>query len=197
VALAAGMIMFWWLVHRMGYKMIAWVFLGGAALAVIITLVFLPKSYFTLDTIKYRVNGYWPAAIELIRERPVLGWGLGAYRNMVYYAQARIGERDPQYFDEQPELKPRRAHNDYLEALVEGGLVAGFLLAVFLFVSIRNAYRNTMRQRLRLDHRIQMAICFSAIVAIMVDAAFFFPARLAVTVFPAVVMLGVLQIGED
>ncbi len=73
----------------------------------------------------------WSANLDMIRDRPLLGWGYGNYRSF----------RDP-YYARYPEADTSaHAHNDFLQVLVDAGVVglAGF---VFLFwVIAREGWR--------------------------------------------------------
>lgn len=62
----------------------------------------------------------WQANIEMIKERPVLGWGYGNYRQF----RAPFYERHPQA------NHTGHAHNTFLQIGVDGGLIG---LAAFLF----------------------------------------------------------------
>ncbi len=71
----------------------------------------------------------WRASMEIIRERPLLGWGLGSY-GQVYPRKAAglLQARDtfPYFYTE-------NAHNDYLQLPAEIGLL-GFGLTIWLWV---------------------------------------------------------------
>lgn len=64
-------------------------------------------------------RAYLESSIDLIRERPVLGWGLGTWTS-VYPHRARIDSAEFVNF----------AHNDWAEYATEGGLVFLVALAV-------------------------------------------------------------------
>src|SRR5215471_18036692 len=69
----------------------------------------------------------WQATLRLIRENSVLGVGFGAYSVAITkYINSSAGD-----------FAPQQAHNDYLEVLASGGIVAGSLFAWFLISCIR------------------------------------------------------------
>ena len=70
--------------------------------------------------------------ISMINQRPLTGYGLGGFP-VVYPAFARF---DNGYF-------VNHAHNDYLEALVDGGPMLLVALVAFLVVSSSAAIRVT------------------------------------------------------
>jgi O-antigen ligase len=68
---------------------------------------------------------------RMVRERPIAGWGLGLFPT-VY----------PQYRTFSTDLVVNQAHNDYLQALVETGIL-GFICVLWFIVSLyRRGIRN-------------------------------------------------------
>ncbi|HEY0172753.1 MAG TPA: O-antigen ligase family protein [Pyrinomonadaceae bacterium] len=70
----------------------------------------------------------WWATWQMIKERPLAGTGFGAYWLAVH-----------QYYDASGISSPQQAHNDYLELLAGGGLVAAIAAALFVGLFIRRA----------------------------------------------------------
>jgi O-antigen ligase len=60
----------------------------------------------------------WESTLDALRDFPIAGVGFGAFRD-VY----------PAYMPRGSVFTTSQVHNDYLEVLVEGGLVAGLLVA--------------------------------------------------------------------
>jgi len=128
---------------------------------------------------------YWQASVELWwEENPLFGTGIWSYRNLVYEAQARLGQRDPSYWDGYVEPKPRRVHNDYLESLNDGGLVYAIAFWGFILFVMKNAYTKGLSR--------VKAILFCGQIAVLVSALFFFPMRLIDTLMLFFVQLGAL-----
>jgi O-antigen ligase len=73
----------------------------------------------------------WKATLRLIAANPILGVGFGGYFVAI-----------PEYHDASGVSVPREAHNDYLELLASGGLMAGALGAWFLILLVRRSRRN-------------------------------------------------------
>jgi O-antigen ligase len=70
----------------------------------------------------------WRATWEMIKDHPVAGVGFGGYWAAI-----------PQYHDASGEYTPQQAHNDYLELLASGGLLALALFVWFVYVLLRRA----------------------------------------------------------
>lgn len=70
----------------------------------------------------------WAATWEMFGAHPLAGVGFGGY----WVAVSR-------YHEGSGESVPRQAHNDYLEVLASGGLLGAALVAVFLFLLIRQS----------------------------------------------------------
>ncbi|MBW1849522.1 MAG: O-antigen ligase family protein, partial [Deltaproteobacteria bacterium] len=153
------------------------------------------KSYVRiLDcTLNQRVQ-FFHASLELLKENPVFGTGLWSYRNCVYRAQAKIIEANPNYFKaaDRPN-KPKRVHNEYLEALNDGGLLAAAILLIFFLTIMGHGLKIIRNQEMDTQTRVVASITFSALIAIMIDAFFFFPFRINTTLFLTALALGLLE----
>ena len=172
----------WWAAPRKTFVVIAlWSFLGA-----VIALTWFPNAaanWSKTNTLKYRLK-YWQASIEIWKQNPLFGTGIWSYRNLVYEAQARLGQRDPLFWNGYVEPKPRRAHNDYLESLNDGGLVYAIAFWGFILFVMGNAYRGGLS-------RVKAAI-FCGQIAVLVSAVFFFPMRLTETLMLFFTQLGAL-----
>jgi O-antigen ligase len=146
-------------------------------------------------TFRLRMKKYSAASLWLFKQNPLFGTGLWSYRNMVFEAQARINQADPDFFKDYPEPKPESVHNEYLEVLNDGGLVAYGVLFLFLLLLFRHAWRVIRDEALDRDLRIITATAFSAVVAILLAAFFFFPFRINSTFFMTVLMMGLVEAG--
>ena len=92
----------------------------------------------------------WRATWQLIKAHPLVGVGFAAYGTII-----------PQYHEAAGLITPREAHNDYLELLASGGLVALALALWFLFLFARQA-----RARLQQGNSFRRAVCFGALVGL-------------------------------
>jgi O-antigen ligase len=73
----------------------------------------------------------WAATVDLIKAHPIAGAGLGAYWVAI-----------PQFFDYSGKKELQQAHNDYLELLAGGGMIAGGLLVLFAVFFLKGAIRR-------------------------------------------------------
>lgn len=92
----------------------------------------------------------WMATWRLIKAHPVLGSGFGAY-----------GVALPEHHDSSGELIPREAHNDYLELLANGGIIAGLIGLWFAVVFIKR-----VREQFHHADAFRRAVCFGAVIGI-------------------------------
>lgn len=144
-------------------------------------------------TLMLRMNKYIPPSIWLIKESPLFGYGLWSYRSMVYKAQAEINRVNPGYFKNYPNPKPRRVHNEYLEILNDGGIVAAICLVFFLIIIMSHGYGVIRDENAPEMERIITSMCFSSIIAVMLASFFFFSFRLNTTMLMTVMMLGIME----
>jgi O-antigen ligase len=100
-----------------------------------------------------RVNraGIWESTLEMIRDRPLLGSGFGAY-----------GAAITKYDNANGHFQLEQAHNDYLEILSNGGAVAGVLFLIFAIIVAARLIAN-----LNSSDGFRRACCFGATVGIV------------------------------
>lgn len=145
-------------------------------------------SSFILRTQKYFQAAWW-----LFKESPLFGTGLWSYRNLVYDAQAEIERVEGDFFKGYAEPKPRRVHNEYLETLNDGGLLAGLVLLIFVGVVLKHGLAVIRKEDVPLQERIIASAAFYSLVGVLVTALFFFPFRLNSTLFMTVLMMGITE----
>ena len=119
--------------------------LGRAALgSALVVAIFLSVLFFGGEDSLSRLVGtvnqddpttgrlhFWEGTLEIIREHPVIGTGLGAFS----VAYTRYDTRNGTYRLEQ-------AHNDYLQLLADAGIVGAVLGLVFVGVLFRVALKR-------------------------------------------------------
>jgi putative inorganic carbon (HCO3(-)) transporter len=92
----------------------------------------------------------WRVTLRMFAANPVVGVGMGAYWTAF-----------PKFHDASGRMTPQEAHNDYLELLASGGLIAA-ALAVWLAVVV---FRRT-KENVFSSNRFRRAICFGAAIGI-------------------------------
>lgn len=135
-----------------------------------------PNKWYT--TLRYRFC-YWLAAWELIKERPIFGWGLWSYRKEVYRAQAKIHHDKWDKFLQYNRYvtpQPRECHNDFIEHLVEYGLV-GFCIFMGFLSSVYYIGFSVLSGPMFWP----MLLLLCSLTALLTNAFFFFPLRLPPT----------------
>jgi O-antigen ligase len=135
-------------------------------------------------TLGYRLK-YWQAAVELWKGSPLIGIGFDGYRVRVYEAQAKINDRNPGWFAKYIDPKPRRVHNEYLQALVDGGILYALIFFAFIGWVLVNSFKAA-----RGDPVIRGVWC--AQISVLVCAFFFFTFRLVDTTSLFHIYLGIL-----
>ncbi|MFL6282697.1 MAG: O-antigen ligase family protein [Pyrinomonadaceae bacterium] len=92
----------------------------------------------------------WRATLEMFKENPVAGVGMGGYWAAI-----------PRYHDASGEYIPQQAHNDYLELLASGGIIGCVIFLCFAFVFLRR-----VRETLRSGDAFRRAACVGALAAL-------------------------------
>jgi O-antigen ligase/tetratricopeptide (TPR) repeat protein len=116
----------------------------------------------------------WRDSLELVTQRPLLGWGLGTFGSAFSAVQsAKI------------RLDYGHAHNDWLECVAEGGGMLGALTFALAMVFAAAGRRVT---RGNLEHASIAVAAFAAGVVVMTHAIWDFPLR--IPVLPILVAAG-------
>jgi O-antigen ligase len=136
-----------------------------------------------LDVSPYGRPGMWSDTLRMFRAHPILGVGLGAFQTVypIY------GRGDGSFLIE-------FAHNDYLQTLADGGIVAAALAVWFIIATFRGFVRGI---RLRDPLRRGLALGAGAgIFAILVHSLFDFNLQLPSNALLFLVLSAVVQIAN-
>ena len=112
----------------------------------------------------YRL-GVWKDSLRLLVSSPFVGSGFGAYGDAMARLKTVAGDE-----------RVEHAENDYLEALGEGGVVAGLLLAVLAWTTIARGWRSILAEPQRGPRALRSG-ALAGIVALLVHSAFDFNLR--------------------
>jgi O-antigen ligase len=136
-----------------------------------------------LDVSPYGRPGMWSDTLRMFRAHPILGVGLGAFET-VYPIYGRVDGS----------LVIEFAHNDYLQTLADGGIVAAALAVWFIIATFRGFVRGI---RLRDPLRRGLALGAGAgIFAILVHSLFDFNLQLPSNALLFLVLSAVVQIAN-
>jgi O-antigen ligase len=198
-ALAVGSALLWaFLLPR---RQAALLFGGGAALVLVLALAVAPlrvriaaKAGQALSgdwnsVLTGRLDG-WRAALWMIREHPWTGVGHGAYRPEYVPAMNALLDRGVQMYPIHMQPVFANAHNEYLEAVADWGLLGIAALAWGLWV-LGSALRRGPQDG-------GQALAWAGVAALAVLSLVYFPFRIALLAFPALLFLSwVFRRGEE
>jgi O-antigen ligase len=125
------------------------IFVGGDPLASRIDTLSVELNQQTAQTYTLRQN-IWQATWALIKDHPIAGVGFGGY----WVAIA-------QYHRASGETTPQQAHNDYLELMASGGIVAVAIAVWFALI-----FANVARRAVNQEKRSGAAVAVGAVVGI-------------------------------
>jgi len=137
---------------------------------------------------KYRMT-VWKNSIDMIKEKPLLGFGAGSFRifypNYLYKAKLDI------VFGKTKQI--RKTHNDFIQAGVETGIIGMFLFVMLPFSGLYMAWRIVHSDKLA--HMSVFVYGLSAgLVSFMVTAFFSFPFQRSIPPLMLFIFLGALAI---
>jgi O-antigen ligase len=90
---------------------------------------------------------FWEGAVQMIKDHPVVGTGLGAF-----------GSVYPRYDTANGTYRLEQAHNDYLQILTDGGVVGGALGLLFVVLLLRTALK-----RMQSHDRVRRGVALGAL----------------------------------
>jgi len=198
IALAVGSALLWALLLPRRRALL--LFGGGAALALVLALAVAPlRQRITAKAEQARAGDWnsvltgrldgWRAALWMIREHPWTGVGHGAYRPEFIPATNELLDQGYQMYPQHVQPVFANAHNEYLEAVADWGLLAIPALAWGLWVLVV-ALRRARGEP-------GQALAWAGVGALAVLSLAYFPFRIALLAFPALLFLSwVLQRGE-
>ncbi|MEK6280885.1 MAG: O-antigen ligase family protein [Acidobacteriota bacterium] len=139
----------------------------------------------TARTYTLRLN-IWQATLDMIKDRPLVGTGFGAYWIAITRYHRATGE-----------ITPQEAHSDYLELVASGGLVG---LAIGLWFTV--AFVRETRRKIRSTDRYGRAVTFGALTGIMTVAVhslvdFGLHTTINALIFTTLVSIAVMNVPEE
>jgi O-antigen ligase len=133
----------------------------------------------------------WKSAVEMIKEKPVFGFGAGTYRVRFTEYEARLLKTKE--FTGYTHIITKDAHNDYLQIGSELGLAGLLLLLLFTGSVIFGAVRNLSKEE---NDKIIIHIgLLCALIAFSVHMFFNFPLKIAPSAVLFFLFLGLLASG--
>lgn len=197
-ALVVGSALLWALL--LPRRQAALLFGGGAALALVLALAVAPlrvriaaKAEQALSgdwnsVLTGRLDG-WRAALWMVREHPWTGVGHGAYRPEYVPATNALLDRGVQMYPLHIQPVFANAHNEFLEAVADWGLLGIVALAWGLWVLVASLRRAPKDEG--------QALAWAGVAALAVLSFVYFPFRIALLAFPALLFLSwVFRRGE-
>lgn len=130
----------------------------------------------------------WKSALEMIKEKPVAGFGAGTFRTQFTKYEAKLLKTEE--FKGYPHLITKDAHNDYLQIGSELGISGLLLFLLFISSVVFGAMRGLLKEEK--DIKIISIGLLSALLSFMVHMFFNFPLKIAPSAVLFFVFLGLL-----
>lgn len=113
-------------------------------------------------------------SFPLIKEKPLWGHGIGSFQYVYPKVQGEYFVRNPHSILWPTGRRSQHAHNDYLQLLIELGLVGGLLLLSALYLYLRYGWNTFLQNKDISTRAIQLALFFS-LTGILLQAFVDFP----------------------
>jgi O-antigen ligase len=191
-AMAVGLVVLLWLRWLQIPRRVALAGLAGSAvLAAVLVLAVAPLRERVVgklrglaagdlnEVLTGRLDG-WRAALWMTGEHPVAGVGHGAYLPEYVPAKLALLDRGVEFLPGQTQPMFSNAHNEFLEVGAEWGIPGLLALAWALWVLFGTARHAPERDR---------PLAWSGLAALIVLSLAYFPFRVAILAFPAILFL--------
>jgi tetratricopeptide (TPR) repeat protein len=162
----------------------------ASKMADITKLIEYKENLWGQDTISVAVMtrlAIWRNSLEMIKDRPLIGFGLGNHK--IFYPIYHRKAVEDQGFSEHSQLK--YAHNDYVQTAVELGIIGMFFLGWLGFAVFKVAFSLISPAYSKRIRFWTMGILVS-ITGLMVNAFFSFPFQRAIPPFIFMAFIGIL-----
>ncbi len=198
VALAASSLLFWWLL--IADRRVRFALAGLALVASIVVAVASPLA----DRLERaagqagegelnallsgRLDGWW-TGLWMLRENPLTGVGHGAYGASFGATKLAMHEAGTKFYRRHLFPTFGNAHNEFIEVGAELGL-PGLLALAWALLWLGSRLRRRFAQADAGSSRhLEAVFALAAMVALTTLSTVYFPFRIALTAFPAVVVL--------
>ncbi|MDI6783826.1 MAG: O-antigen ligase family protein [bacterium] len=164
-----GLIIFsYFLIRRLGFKNVWKQYKKPIIIAIIILALFTiilsfknPLNPWNISVVKrisetwFRWESYvsdtrirmWTTTWEMIREHPIRGVGLGAFKYLVPLYQGKFFERYPDTRLEPTSALTNQSHNEYLQLWAELGIFGLLVGLIALIIYLRSGWKTIKRMR--------------------------------------------------
>ncbi|MCM8825598.1 MAG: O-antigen ligase family protein, partial [Candidatus Omnitrophica bacterium] len=144
------------------------------AYAIFLILLFVLNAHagvfqFEKGTLKSRLL-IWKTSIEMIKSRPVSGYGTGNFE-VAYYRFA--SERQDVFIPQNQRVD--RAHNEFIEVAVENGIIGLFLFLFFVFEIYKMFWRIFIAVDGKIEEKLVSVFAIASISGILVNSLASFP----------------------
>ena len=114
----------------------------------------------------------WQSTIDMIKDRPLFGSGLGTFPLHYLNYQADFLKRNPEYL--KFTAKAAEAHNEYLQIWAEMGII-GLLTFILIIIIFYNTTINLIRKIKTINEKIVIIGLISGITVTLLHSIFSFP----------------------
>ncbi len=132
----------------------------------------------------------WWVGWEMFVDSPIVGVGLGNYKLnfLSYKAEFLATPRGENYSFYIP--RAAQAHNDYVQALAELGILGGLSIVVFVAVLVASFWLRILRTKDE-DKRLELLLLACGIIPVFVHALVSFPAHLPASSLVFIAVIGI------
>lgn len=117
-------------------------------------------------------------SIPLINQHPLFGSGIGSFQYVYPKVQGEYFVRHPDSILTPTAKRTQRAHNEYLQTVIELGLIGLLLILIAFYQYLREGWSTFLELRSSYFRGIMIGIFFS-ITALLIQAFFDFPFHIA------------------
>ncbi len=134
---------------------------------------------------------YWRSSAEIIREKPVLGWGLRSFQRVYPRGQIRVRTENLDSGEYRSGEIVTHPHNELILLWVEGGLLLLLSFMIYTGGILLTGIRNYLRVRQKRESILILG-AVAGVVVLLTDAMFSFPFHVGTSALMGVILGSIL-----
>ncbi|MHA1788595.1 MAG: O-antigen ligase family protein, partial [Candidatus Helarchaeota archaeon] len=131
----------------------------------------------------------WRTTLEMIKEKPLIGHGLGAFQINYPLFQAQLLKENPHLL--KYITNPMDAHNEYLQLVAEIGIIGFMIIFIIFFYIFKKIVSFLNRENISVENKTFIITLTSSLLIFLIHSMFTFPLQNPATGSAFIILLSI------